>query len=457
LTVARSRARGAALAALVAVEEGAHLDRALRKSDFLAGKDARERSLARRIARGTLQMRGRIDWILERVLERGNPEDLDIRTRNLLRIGLYQILYLSSVPSRAAVHETVRAAREAGGEPASRLVNAVLRGVLREGVPEGAPSLEEDPAGHLSVALSCPRWLAARWVSRLGVPATASRLEAANRTPPLSLRVVRDGDLDRVAREIEKEGRKTRRSRISPSVLLLPDGGDPTVLRSFREGRVLVQDEGAALVGSLAGPLPRGARVLDCCAAPGGKGLPIAASAPGGLLVAVDCSLWRMGRLRENLARLRLDNVRTAVADALNLPLREGTRFDAVLVDVPCTGLGTLARRADLRWRVREEDIARLAALALRLLRAVADAVEPGGLLLYSTCTTEPEENEETVARFLREDGRFRMEPPEVQVPDGALAPDGTVRVLPEIHGCEGAFAARLRRVRDGCARSVSH
>jgi 16S rRNA (cytosine967-C5)-methyltransferase len=444
----RSRAREAALAALVAVEEGAHLDRALHKADLLGGNDVRERALARRIIRGTLQARGRIDWILDRVLHRGGPSGLDPWTRNALRVGLYQILYLSSIPSRAAVHETVRIARLRGGETAAGLVNAVLRRVLRDGVPEGVPPLEEDPVGHLSVVESYPAWLVARWVGRLGVEKAAERLRAGNRTPPLSLRVLPPGDAQRAAREIEKEGRKVRGSSVCPGVLLLPDGGDPSTLRPFREGRVLVQDEGAALAGSAAGPVAEGARVLDLCAAPGGKLLTLAASGRAGeTFTGMDRSPWRMGRLRDNRERLGLGGVRLIVADALRPPLRPGVRFDLVLVDAPCTGLGTLGRRADLRWRVREEDISRLAGLARRLLAEAAELVEPGGHLVYSTCTTEPEENEEVIAGFLRADRRYRVVPPEVPLPGGALGPDGTVRVLPEVHGCDGAFAARIRRV----------
>jgi 16S rRNA (cytosine967-C5)-methyltransferase len=156
-----------------------------------------------------------------------------------------------------------------------------------------------------------------------------------------------------------------------------------------------------------------------------------------------------LGRLRENIVRIRLRNVRVAVGDALSLPILRNRRFGLVLVDAPCTGLGTLARRADLRWRVEESDIARLAALGIRLLAAASDFVEPGGHLVYSTCTTEPEENEEVVTRFLAEDARFRVVPPDVPIPAGSLGPDGMVRVLPEVHGCDGAFAARLRRKDD--------
>lgn len=445
--MSRSRARAAAAAALVAVEEGAFLDRALRKGDRLAGADPRERSFARRMVRGVLQMRGRIDWILERRLPRRGPDRLDPWTRNILRLGLYQILFFPGVPSHAAVHETVRVARGRGGEPAARLVNGVLRGVLRDGPPEGVPSLDEDPVGHLSIVESYPPWLVARWVVRLGPERAAERLRAGNRTPPLPLRVLDEGRVGETVRALEEGGRKVRRSRLVPEVLLLPEGGDPTELVPFREGRVIVQDEGAALASTLALPVDARARLLDICAAPGGKLLALAwRLSDASSAVGIDRSLWRMGRLRENRDRLRLRNVKILVGDGLALPIR-GPRFDRVLLDVPCTGLGVLARRADLRWRVKEEDIERLGLLAGRLLRAGADAVEPGGCLVYSTCTTEPEENERVVEGFLKGDRRFRLEPPERPVPEDTLGPDGMLRVLPETHGCDGAFAARLRRV----------
>lgn len=445
--MSRSRARAAAAAALVAVEEGAFLDRAFRKGDRLAGADARERAFARRLVRGVLQMRGRIDWILERLLERKGPERLDPWTRNILRLGVYQILFLTSVPSHAAVHETVRTARERGGEPAARLLNGVLRRVLRDGPPEGIPSIDDDPVGHLAVRESYPPWLVARWITRLGLERASARLAAGNREMPLSLRVLDGARVADVIRSLTEEGRKQRPSRLVPEVILLPDGGDPTEIGPFRRGEAIVQDEGAALAVSLAFPVDARARLLDVCAAPGGKLLSVAwRLSDRSLVLGLDRSLWRLGRLRENRDRLRLGHVRLAVADGLALPMR-GARFDLVLLDVPCTGLGTLARRADLRWRVKEDDVLRLAGLGRRLLDAAADAVEPGGRLVYSTCTTEPEENERVIASFLDDDRRFRLEPPEGPLPADAIGPDGTLRVLPETHGCDGAFAARLRRV----------
>lgn len=445
--MARSPARRAALAALLAIDDGIFLGPALQRSDRIAGEERRERDLSRRLVRGVLQTRARLDWIMEQLLHRKNPHGLDPRTRNILRLGLYQILFLSGIPPHAAVNETVRLARREGGEPAARLVNGILRRVLREGEPSGLPSIEDDPVGHLSIAESFPRWLVSRWVKRLGVEETAARLRAGNRPPPLSLRVLDQRKVDSVFAELEAEGIEVVRSSLAPTVLLLRDGGNPARLAPFQRGDAIIQDEGMALVGTLAYPVPSVCRLLDLCAAPGGKLLALASTlSADSLAIGIDISPRRMERLRENKERLGLQSLRLVAADGLALPFRD-IRFSIVLLDAPCSGLGTLARKPDLRWRLREEDIPRLAKLSLRLLLSAATVVEPGGILVYSTCTTEPEENEETVRRFLERERGFRLERPELPLPDRALAPDGTLRLLPEKHGCDGVFAARLRRI----------
>lgn len=443
--MSRGEARAAALEALVLLEEGGRFEAALRQCDRRSGPDEREIRLARRLVRGVTKSRGRLDWILSRVLRKGNPEGLDPWSRNSLRIGLFQIIYLSSIPSHAAVGETVRLARRRGGRKGAGLVNAVLRTVVRDGLPGGAPDREDDPAGHLVVEESFPRWLAERWIRRLGVDGAAERMRAANRTPPLAIRVLRLGDVDRCAAELHDAGLRPVKSRLHPGVLLVDGGRDPKSLGFFRDGLAVVQDEGAAVIGLLAGPVGA-AKVLDVCSAPGGKLIALMAeAAPGAFAIGADLSPRRLLRLRQNLERVGPLPVRPVAADGLALPF--AGRFDLVLLDAPCSGLGTMARRADLRWRVREEDIGRLATLASRLLDSAAERVETGGTLLYSTCTTEPEENEEVVRRFLERNRRFRLEPPAAALAGGLLAPDGTVRVLPELHGCDGAFGARLRRI----------
>ncbi len=444
--MSRPAAREAALSALVFLEKGGRFDGALRECDRRAGSDARELRLARRIVRGVTKGRGRLDWILARVLRKGNPEQLDTWTRNALRIGLFQIVYLSSIPSHAAVGETVRLARSRGGQRAAGLVNAVLRTVIREGLPGGLPSLEDDPAGHLAVEESFPLWLVERWIRRVGVDRTAKRIRAANGTPPLSIRVLRPDDVEPCFLELQDAGLLPVKSCLHPSVLTLEGGTDPLSLAPFREGRMMVQDEAAAVIGLLAQPLDEVRSLLDICSAPGGKLISLAASGPSAMrAISADISPARLRRVKENLDRVGPLPVDLVAADGLALPF--DAKFDLVLLDVPCTGLGTTARHADLRWRVTEKDISRLAQLSSRLLQSSADRVEVGGVLLYSTCTTEPEENEEVIARFLEKDSRFHLEPPGVSLAGDLVAKDGTVTIVPELHGCDGAFGARLRRV----------
>ena len=208
----------------------------------------------------------------------------------------------------------------------------------------------------------------------------------------------------------------------------------------------MVQDEAAAVVGLLAEPLDGVERVLDLCSAPGGKLLSLISgvrTAP--YAIAADISPRRLRRVRENLDRVGPLPIDLVAADGLALPF--SGKFDRVLLDAPCSGLGTMARRADLRWRVTEDDIGRLAILSGRLLASAADRVEVGGVLLYSTCTTESEENEDVISSFLEKDPRFRLEPPGIPLAGDLVAPDGTVRIVPELHGCDGAFGARLRRM----------
>ncbi len=443
--MARSLARGAALAALQKIEEGKFLGEALAESDRRTGEDDRELRLARRIVRGTLKSRGHLDWILGRLLKRGGPGDLDPRIRNILRIGLFQILHLSSIPSHASVNETVRLARAIGGDPASRLVNAILRRVLREGVPEGIPSIEDDPVRHLAISESFPEWLVSRWIRRLGVERTRSRLEAANRPSPLSLRLLDLDKIDEVIDRIALKNNKIARSAIDRHTLRIEGAPSPLTIEPFVEGLMIVQDEGASLAVSLAEPVAPGSSAIDICAAPGGKGLAIASLiGRAGRFIACDRSPRRLKRFRENRDRLGLDWVDMIAADGRAVPFTG--RFDLVLLDAPCSGLGTMARHADLRWRVEEDDIQRLGDLSVELLSAAADRVEPGGVLLYSTCTTEPEENEGALARFLESDGRFQVERPAGSYPRGSIAEDGTLHLTPEDHGCDGTFAARLRR-----------
>lgn len=443
--MSRGNARSAALEALLAIYDGSFLGEALATSDTRTKDNPRDLRLARRIVRGVLKSRGKIDWTLSQYLKRGTLSDLDRPVLEILRIGLFQTMFLTSVPAHAAVNEAVRLARRRGGESASRFTNAILRRYLREGVPTGIPTLDDDPAGHLVVEQSCPRWLAERWIRLLGSETALARMMASNRTPPLSLRVLAEGSREALQAELRDREIRFAQSELHRDVFLLADGTDPRSLESFTRGDIIVQDPAAALVTSMADPPERTTSLLDLCAAPGGKLIALASQSEVlGIVVGADRSPVRLSRFLENRARAELGRVHVLAMDALKPALNR--RFQTVLLDAPCTGLGTLARHADLRWRLRPDDIARLGRLAASLLASAAELVEESGLLLYSTCTTEPEENDDVIRSFLAKHDDFVLERPARPLPEGTVDGSGILRLVPEVHPGDGAFAVRLRK-----------
>lgn len=405
-----------------------------------AGLDARDRRWLRELVYGMLRHRGLIDALLaERV--RGGIARIEADLIDLFRLGVYQLIYMGSVPAYAAIAQTVELAKVRHGIGASKLVNAVLRRIDRE--REGiAPLLPADTAEALAVEHSHPEWLVRRWLSRWGKDATELMLKRNNDEAPVVLRpfgIVREqleAMLESADVHVEEGGAPLVRDSIQVSGgITLGDLG------AFRQGLFFIQDPASTLVTHYAA-IAADTIVADLCAAPGGKAIELSRSAR--LVVAADRSPARLGRVVANRTRLELQNMAIIAADALYPALRP---VAAVLVDAPCTGTGTFRRHPDARWRLRISDLAVMAARQTSLLRSAATIVAPGGLLVYSTCSLEPEENEEQIETFLEANKNWRLEPP----PAGAVPPEtldgGYLRVLPHMHGTDGAFAARLRRV----------
>jgi len=400
--------------------------------------DPRDRRWTQELVWGVLRRRGWIDHLLAPRV-RGGLARLDGDLADLLRLGAYQLFHMGSVPPYAAIAQTVELAKQRHGMGASKLVNAVLRRLDRER-DALAPPLPSDPVEALAVEGSHPRWLVARWVARWGADETRALLDANNREAPLILRpwgVVRE----QLEAMLEASGVEVHEAPLVPDSLQITGGALLTALGAFQQGRCFVQDPAATLVTQYAA-IPAGARVADLCAAPGGKAVELARTASE--VIAADQSEARLGRLQETVDRLELDHVTPVVLDAREAA-QLGT-FDAVLVDAPCTGTGTFRRHPDARWRLRPSDLAVMAATQRAILRAAAEAVRPGGLLIYSTCSLEPEENDAQVEAFLADHPEWRLEPPpEGSVPAGVLDA-GRLRVLPQRHHTDGSFAARLRR-----------
>ena len=400
--------------------------------------DARDRRWTQELVYGMLRRRGWLDAILDARV-RGGLARLDADVVDLLRLGAYQLLRMRSVPAYAAIAQTVEMAKRRHGMGASKLVNAVLRRVDRErdALTIATPS---DPIDALAQAHSHPRWLVARWVGRWGAEETERLLAANNNEAPVIVRpfgVVRE----QLEASLEAAGVHVEEVPLVPDSIRISSPVSLTELGTFRQGLFFVQDPASTLVTQYAA-IAQGSIVADLCAAPGGKALELARTAS--TVFAADRSFARLTRVRANVQRLDARNVQIMTADARHPAVRSA---DVVLLDVPCTGTGTFRRHPDARWRLRISDLAVMSALQGSLLRAAAEIVVPGGLLIYSTCSMEPEENDSQIERFLADQGgTWTLEPP----PDGAVPATvldaGRLRVLPQRHGTDGAFAARLRK-----------
>jgi 16S rRNA (cytosine967-C5)-methyltransferase len=430
-----TEARRAAAEILADMRHGELLDPAFELR--AAALDARDRRWTQELVYGMLRRRAMLDALLsERV--RGGLVRLDPDLTDLLRLGAYQLLHMRSVPAYAAIAQTVELTKERHGLGASKLANAVLRRLDREREMLDA-TMPTDPVDALALRYSHPRWLVARWVGRWGAEETERLLAANNAEAPL---VVRPYNIVREQLEatLESVSVDVTEAPLARDSLAIKSPVSLTELGAYRQGLFFVQDPAATLVAQYAA-VPVGAEVADLCAAPGGKALELARTAS--VVIGSDRSLQRVQRILTNVRRVDARNVLALVADARAPAIRP---VDAVLLDVPCTGTGTFRRHPDARWRLKVSDIAVLAASQRSMLRAAASIVKPGGVLVYSTCTLEPEENDAQIEAFLRESPEWTLEPP----PDGTVpAPvldAGRLRVLPQRHGVDGAFAARLRR-----------
>jgi len=402
------------------------------------GLDPRDRRFTRELVNGMLRRRAWIDALLEARV-RGVLARLDDDVLDLLRLGAYQLLSMRSVPPYAAIAQTVELAKRHGMGP-SRLANAVLRRLDRE---RGALTVEtpSDPIDALALAESHPRWLVARWVARWGEAETRKLLQANNTESPLVARPVH-AVREQVEAMLEASGITVSDAPLVPdSIVLASPVSALTELGAFRQGLFHLQDPGSTLVTKYAA-IPEGATVADVCAAPGGKSVELARRASA--VFASDLSLGRLRRVVDNVQRMELTTVHPYVADARRPAIR---RADAVLIDAPCTGTGTFRRHPDARWRLKVSDLAVMAALQREIIRAASQIVAPGGLLVYSTCSLEIEENDAQVERFLSDNSNWRLDPPSDSAVPASVLDAGRLRVLPQRHGCDGAFAARLRRV----------
>jgi 16S rRNA (cytosine967-C5)-methyltransferase len=425
-------------------------------------RDDRDRALAAEIATGVQRWRAALDHLIAALSKRA-VDRLDSEIVDILRLSGYQLLHLSRVPASAVVDDAVKLTRHARKQSAAGFVNAVLRALSRRRNDLPLPARPPSPSGtsvpaggdggdrdaildYLSITFSHPRWLVERWLDRWGFETTEAWLRFNNTPAPLTLRANRlRATPEEVIERLAADDVHLVRGRFAPDALIV-ESGHP--LRGRPEGLFVVQDEASQLVALLAEPRP-GWRVLDACASPGGKTTALAAALDAsGRLIASDVRRRRMTLLRKTLTAAGADRVRLVQMDLLH-PLPFTRPFDLVLVDAPCSGLGTLRRDPDLRWRRNERDLPALAAAELVMLQHAAAVVAPGGRLVYATCSSEPEENEGVVDAFLAttpDFAPFDARQAASRLPREVIDARGHLRTEPHTHGLEAFFGAVLVR-----------
>jgi 16S rRNA (cytosine967-C5)-methyltransferase len=441
-----SLARRAAFDTLRRIEsEGAYTSSLL----AVAGDRLRDddRALCYELVLGVLRRQSWLDGALEHFANR-RMEAVDLPVRLALRLALYQLRFLSRIPPSAAVNESVNLVRAAGLRSAASFANAVLRRATREPDYDPVASVS-DPFAKLAIETSHPQWLIERWIGAFGLDEAAALASANNEPSPVAFRLTartigNDDEAKRITTQLTAAGVELQPSKIAPNSCRVIGHRAVLLLRELsREGLIYLQDEASQLVTHLLSAQP-GDRVLDVCAAPGSKTTHIGTLEPAAFVVGADLYEHRLRTLRELALIQGNDSIQVVVHDATcDLPFVEAS-FDRVLVDAPCSGTGTLRRNPEIRWRIRPADIAELASKQTRILATAAKIVKPGGILLYSTCSLEKDENETVAELFIKEHANFTQLRPEVAL--DLLTESGAIRTWPHRQDVDGFFMIMFRR-----------
>lgn len=436
--------RGAAVRILNRVERSdAYLDRLLDAELRSSEMNELDKGLLNEIITGVIRWRMKLDWVLTGFFH-GNFTKAETNIKNALRVGLYQILFLDRVPNSAAVNEAVEFIKRLRGQKVADLVNAVLRNIIRNIENIRYPDINEDRIQHLAVVESHPAWMVRRWVERFGYDETAQLLRANNLRPDLTLRVNRlKIDFSYFLARLEEGQMQFEKSTVLDYFVRVHHMAGIGESEMFQKGFFVVQDESAGLAVKLLDPQP-GDRVIDLCSAPGGKTTFIGELMRNlGEIVAVDRYESRLNLVRAACQRTGIANAHFITADASELKTLPA---DRVLVDAPCSGLGVLAKKPDAKWKREFLDVVSLVRIQQAILDNAASLVKPGGVLVYCTCTIEPEENHELIKDFIARHSEFSIEPATPFVPESVVTSQGIVETFPHRHGMDGSFAIRLRK-----------
>jgi len=433
-----SPARKAAFTILLRVERESAYAIELLHSSLLEDLSVSDRNLANEIVMGVLRWRSLLDASFARLVTK-SLHKLDLEVLVALRMGAYQLAFLDRTPGHAVVHETVELVKQARKRSAASLVNAVMRKLA----PLRAQMISTDKESAHDFAH--PPWLVERWIVAFGMEVAAKVCRYDQQAPPTVIRMSGNADEE----QLRAEGIELAPGGLIKNARMVM-AGDVTKSKLLQSGRVAIQDEGSQLVAALVG---EGKRMLDCCAAPGGKTAALAAAFPESEILATELHLHRARLLRRMAPQ---HNVHVIAADARYLPLRDG--FDRVLADVPCSGTGTLARNPEIKWRLKSQDILDLQQRQISIVNSTLKHVAPGGRLIYSTCSLEREEGEQVIDTVLRENQEFEIVPVQQELArlrdSGVLnwaeierlASGSFLRTFPGVHPCDGFFAAILRR-----------
>jgi 16S rRNA (cytosine967-C5)-methyltransferase len=402
-----------------------------------------DKALLFEIVHGVIRNLGRIDWVLTGFYK-GQFSKCIPNVKNAMRVALYQILFLDKVPEYAAVNEAVDFVKKLQGKKSADLTNAVLRNIIRNKKGIRYPDREEDVVNYLSAYYSHPTWLVKRWMKRYEEKFTEDLLKANNNKPKMFLRINNlKTNKDKFRSLLDSIKLDYYDNNFLPNFIQLRKLTNITDWEYFEKGYFTVQDESTGFACYLLDIKPNH-RVLDLFAAPGGKTRLLSDIMNNeGEIVAVDKYESRIQILKKNLIRLGVKNVLLVEADALEYNVEQ--KFDKILLDVPCSGLGTLTKKPDIKWRRDIGDIRKLAELQPKLLAKGASLLKPGGELVFSTCTIEPEENFEVVEKFLQENNNFELIDAGKYFPQKYVDNNGCVQTYPNVHGIDGAFAAKLR------------
>jgi len=429
------------------------------RADELLGKGfkskpeltSREKAFITELVYGVLRWRDSIDWVINN-FSTHPKRPLSRLLRNFLRLGIYQVLYLTRIPVPISVSETVELAKELFTDKIAKLVNGVLRNVERNRDTLPYPSLHDDPTTAIAIRYSHPLWLVKKWVDHYGIETTISLCKANNTPPPLIIRTnTLKKNREELIASLQKEGLVCEPTQYSPEGIRAHHPADITRLDSFQKGWFFIQDEAAQLISHLVNPKP-GEYLLDLCAAPGGKTTHLAQlMSDEGHIMAIDIRKNNIRLLKENQLRLGIRIMSPFLADATHsLPLKGCRLFDKVLLDVPCSGLGILRRHPDGKWRKSLETIEKLKKTQWKIIHNASQYVKPGGVMVYSTCTLNHEENEcmiEAFLSFMKND--FTIENPLPDLPHQCnllITTQGYLQSFPHRDFMDGFFGARLRR-----------